>query len=200
MTTHRNVFLTHEDLLNLEIVRDLFLGEPEDMTSNAPVPDHDNPGKLKGGTAFERCGQHAVKESGRCYSLTTTHQRPRALVGPTSSGKFYDNLEDADEYTLNLDIRGKVTEVGKIYIDLLFCIEYIYIYYYYFSQINARIAMKALKIGAPKDHMQLLEEHADLINLPRVGVDENVAFPAVQANVAPAVSFDDALGIQNYTY
>jgi hypothetical protein len=58
--------------------------------------------------------------------------------------------------------------------------------------------MKALKIGAPKDYMQLLQEHADMVNLPRVGVDQNVAFPAVQANVAPAVALDDALGIKNF--
>ena len=43
--------------------------------------------------------------------------------------------------------------------------------------------------------MRLLQEHADMVNLPRVGIDENVAFPAVQANVAPAVAFQDALGI-----
>jgi hypothetical protein len=61
------------------------------------------------------------------------------------------------------------------------------------------MAMMALKIGAPKDYMQLLQEHVDIVNLPRVGVDENVAFPAVQANVAPAVGFDNALGIQNIT-
>lgn len=60
------------------------------------------------------------------------------------------------------------------------------------------MAMTALKIGAPKDYMRLLEEHADMVNLPRVGVDENVAFPAMQANIAPAVAFQDALGIQYY--
>jgi hypothetical protein len=58
--------------------------------------------------------------------------------------------------------------------------------------------MNALRIGAPNDYMQLLQEHADIVNLPRVGVDENVAFPAVQANLAPAVALDDAQGIQNY--
>ena len=52
--------------------------------------------------------------------------------------------------------------------------------------------MKALKIGAPKDYMRQLEEHADMINLPRVGVEENVAFPAVQANIAPATAFREA--------
>jgi hypothetical protein len=59
------------------------------------------------------------------------------------------------------------------------------------------MAIRALKIGAPKDYMQLLEEHADIVNLPRIGVDDNVAFPAVQANIAPAVALDDALGILN---
>ena len=62
------------------------------------------------------------------------------------------------------------------------------------------MGMMALRIGAPKDYMDLLQEHADLVNLPRIGVDENVAFPAVQANLAPAVALDDALGIQFYNY
>ena len=57
--------------------------------------------------------------------------------------------------------------------------------------------MITLKIGAPKDYMQLFEEHADMVNLPWVGIDENVAFPAIQANVAPAVALQDALGILN---
>jgi hypothetical protein len=55
--------------------------------------------------------------------------------------------------------------------------------------------MTALKVGAPEDYMRLLQKHADLVNLPRVGIDENVAFPAVQANIAPAVALHDALGI-----
>ena len=60
--------------------------------------------------------------------------------------------------------------------------------------------MKALKIGAPNDYMHLLQEHADMVNLPRprVGVDQNIAFPAVQANVAPAVALDDSLGIKDF--
>jgi hypothetical protein len=63
-------------------------------------------------------------------------------------------------------------------------------------KINAGLAMTALKIGAPKDYMHLLQEHADMVNLPRIGVDENVAFPAIQANIAPAVASQDALGIK----
>lgn len=60
------------------------------------------------------------------------------------------------------------------------------------------MAMMALKIGAPHDYMRLLEEHADMVNLPRVGVEDNVEFPAVQGNVAPAVALADALGIHLY--
>lgn len=43
--------------------------------------------------------------------------------------------------------------------------------------------------------MQILQEHADAVNLPRMGVDENVAFPAIQANIAPAVTLQEACGI-----
>ena len=39
------------------------------------------------------------------------------------------------------------------------------------NQINTHVAMMALKIGVPKDYMQLLQEHANIVNLPRVGVD-----------------------------
>jgi hypothetical protein len=101
-----------DDLNKLDVVRDLFLGPAEEMTSSVPVTDPNNPGCLKGGTAFERCGQQPVKDSTRCYSLTVTHQRARALVGPAGAGKFYGELDNTDDYSLNLGIRGKVTKVG----------------------------------------------------------------------------------------
>lgn len=82
------------------------------MSSTSPIPDPNKPGCLIGGTAFERCGQIPVKGSGRCYSLTMTHQRQRALVGPTAALKRYDN-EDDDIGSLNLEIRGKVTRVRR---------------------------------------------------------------------------------------
>lgn len=85
------------------------------MSASEPCADPQNPDRLIGGTAFERCGQHPVKGVGRCYSLTLTHQRPRALVGPTAGSKEYELVEgNAKENaleTLNLEIRGKVTKV-----------------------------------------------------------------------------------------
>jgi hypothetical protein len=57
------------------------------------------------------------------------------------------------------------------------------------------MAMMALKLGAPENYMQLLRDHADFVNLPRIGVDENVAFPSAQGNIALAVALQEALGI-----
>lgn len=83
------------------------------MSLSEPVADPNKPGRLIGGTAFERCGQIPVKGSGRCYSLTMTHQRQKALVGPTAAVKQYELLEDDDASSLNLEIRGKVTKVRR---------------------------------------------------------------------------------------
>jgi hypothetical protein len=124
MTNCRDDFICSKDREKLESVRDLFLGPAKDLTSNAPIPDPARPGKLIGGTAFERCGQRAVKDSGRCYSLTMTHQRQRALVGPTSFGKVYNNTKEADEETyLNLEIRERVTEVRNRYSIFRFYVD-----------------------------------------------------------------------------
>lgn len=104
----------------LDVVRDLFLGPPEEMTSNEPTPDPNDPDRLIGGTAFERCGQNPVKGSGRCYSLTMTHQRQRALVGPTAAIKRYENFKDDNSESLNLEIRRKITQVNLILIQFIY--------------------------------------------------------------------------------
>ena len=54
------------------------------------------------------------------------------------------------------------------------------------------MAMVALKFGTPEDYMQLLQVHADAVNLLQFRVDENVAFSSVQANIAPAVTQNES--------
>ena len=39
--------------------------------------------------------------------------------------------------------------------------------------------MIALKLGTLENYMKLLQKHADAVNLPQIGIDENVAFPAI---------------------
>lgn len=82
------------------------------MTSEKPCVDPNNSLRMIGGTNFERLGQQPVKDSGRCYSLTMTHQRQRALVGPTSGGKFVEQVEDGDNNSVNLEIRSKVVKAS----------------------------------------------------------------------------------------
>jgi len=112
LTHFRHNFFSEDNIKHLDDVRDLFLGPAEHMTAEKPRGDPNNPRRLVGGTAFERCGQQPVKDSGRCYSLTMTHQRQRALVGPTSGGKYFEFLEDGDNRSVNLEIHGKVTKVS----------------------------------------------------------------------------------------
>ena len=75
------------------------------MSSSEPVVDPNKPGRLIGGTVFERCSQIPVKGSGQCYSLMMTHQRQQALVSPTAALKQYELLEDDDVGSHNLEIR-----------------------------------------------------------------------------------------------
>lgn len=51
--------------------------------------------------------------------------------------------------------------------------------------------MESLTMFSPPELCLLLEDNAEANNLPRVGVPENVAYPAVQLNIAPAILSDD---------
>ena len=83
----RHHFLCEDDIEELDVVQDLFLGPPEEMLSTEPKQDPNNQNHLIGRTAFECCGQNPVNDSGCCYSLTMTHQHQRSLVGPTAAIK-----------------------------------------------------------------------------------------------------------------
>jgi len=50
---------------------------------------------------------------------------------------------------------------------------------------HATTAMAALHEG-PDELVENLERHADLIDLPCIGTDDNFAFPNMQLNIAPA--------------
>lgn len=108
-------FLSDDDIQLLDDARDSFLGPPEDMTTEKPRVDPNDHTRLIGGTRFERLGQHSVKDSGRCYSLSMTHQRQRALVGPTSGGKVIDAPEDHNnnpDKSANIEIRRNIIKVS----------------------------------------------------------------------------------------
>ena len=49
--------------------------------------------------------------------------------------------------------------------------------------------MIVLKKLAPKSELALLEANSECNNLPRIGTDDNFAFPAGQINLAQAIAF-----------
>ena len=49
---------------------------------------------------------------------------------------------------------------------------------------HASVAMTALPQGPP-DFLRNLEMHAELIDLPRIGTDDNFAYPNMQLNISP---------------
>ena len=52
---------------------------------------------------------------------------------------------------------------------------------------HASATMTALRQGPP-DLLQNFENHAELIDLPRIGTDDNFAYPNMQLNISPAAS------------
>lgn len=57
---------------------------------------------------------------------------------------------------------------------------------------STTLGTRAMKAFAPAGVIQAFEEHAELMNMPRIGCDENVFFPTQQLNVAPAVPANDS--------
>ena len=51
--------------------------------------------------------------------------------------------------------------------------------------------MDSMEACAPKEYLNLLKEHSEVENNPRIGVDRNVAAPAQQINIASAVTRDN---------
>jgi len=59
---------------------------------------------------------------------------------------------------------------------------------------HASAAMTALRQGPP-DLLQNLENHTELIDLPRIGTDDNFAYPNMQLNISPAASLGSSMFI-----
>lgn len=163
-------------------LRDDFMGSKEAMTDHPGMTN--NAGKsYYAPTYFETLGQNSVKAN-RCYSASMTHQHPRSLVGPTAGGKVYEDVE-MDE---NTELRKRVLEVCVIYSlkvrnNVLTN-----------QKLNAEAAMIVLKEFLPKSDLALLDDNSHHNNLPRIGSDNNTAFPGSQINLAGAVGYAESQG------
>ncbi|KAJ3897346.1 hypothetical protein F5879DRAFT_927913, partial [Lentinula edodes] len=112
-----------------------------------------------GRTRFEKCTKRAIPVGGEgsCYSIGLSHQKPRNLAGPSAGGK----------------VRGKISEEEQEHIEL-----------------RENLVKTAIRIGVdifkqllPQEY-KVLEDNAELHNVPRIGTDDNVCFTGVQLNIA----------------
>ncbi|KAJ3928914.1 MAG: hypothetical protein NXY57DRAFT_964082 [Lentinula lateritia] len=112
-----------------------------------------------GRTHFEKCSKRAIPVGGEgsCYSVGLSHQKPRNLAGPSAGGK----------------VRGKISEEEQEHVE-----------------IRENLVKTAIRIGVdifkrllPQEY-KVLENNAELHNVPRIGTDDNVCFTGVQYNVA----------------
>jgi hypothetical protein len=55
-------------------------------------------------------------------------------------------------------------------------------------QVGAKSSIKGLELKAPDSILKLMQMQALVANSPRIGVDQNVCYPAMQLNIASAVS------------
>jgi hypothetical protein len=162
-------------------LREDFMGPKEAMTNHPGMTN--NGGKSHfAPTYFETLGQNSVKAN-RCYSASMTHQHPRSLVGPTAGGKVYEDGEMHE----NITLRKRVLEVSLTFITSLKKILKL------FQKLNAEAAMIVLREFLPKSELELLDENSHHNNLPRIGSDDNTAFPGGQINLAAAVKHADSL-------
>lgn len=58
---------------------------------------------------------------------------------------------------------------------------------------HAEAAMKGLEHGPPH-LLSALQRHAELVPVPRIGHDSNVAFTNMQLNIAPVEKMEDVDG------
>ncbi|KAJ3885797.1 hypothetical protein GG344DRAFT_82325 [Lentinula edodes] len=112
-----------------------------------------------GRTHFEKCSKRAIPVGGEgsCYSVGLSHQKPRNLAGPSAGGK----------------VRGKISEEEQEHVE-----------------IRENLVKTAIRIGVdifkrllPQEY-KVLENNAELHNVPPIGTDDNVCFTGVQYNVA----------------
>ncbi|KIM84095.1 hypothetical protein PILCRDRAFT_6400 [Piloderma croceum F 1598] len=117
----------------------------------------DADGVYTGGPQFER-HKRAVHVMGaeRAYTLGPSHERVPNCSAPHASGKMYEG--EMDEH---LNLQKNIIEM------------------------HATAAMAALRQG-PVDLVENLERHAELIDMPRIGTDDNFAFLNMQLNISPA--------------
>ncbi|KAM5530367.1 hypothetical protein V8D89_015968 [Ganoderma adspersum] len=147
-------------------VRDRFLGPRELCTPNKAVRIGD---QWVGGVAWE-CSPSAknISTCKRVSTLAQSYQWPRHLTGPTAESTILQESQVDGP----MDREKSVDEPsghGCMRLEGI--------------QAAAALSMTALRDG-PDSLLDALEHQADVLNLLRVGTNDNFAFPTMQVNLS----------------
>ncbi|KAI0693169.1 hypothetical protein BC835DRAFT_1416096 [Cytidiella melzeri] len=108
--------------------------------------------------AYERADwPKEVSQDGRCYSIGQTVERPRNSDAPPAASKIFD---------------GQPSEMHHHQAQLLRAVS--------------RYTVRMYEQQAPQAPQIALRRWRDMINVPRIGHDDNFYFDAFQLNLAPA--------------
>ncbi|KAI0744320.1 hypothetical protein C8Q80DRAFT_1272880 [Daedaleopsis nitida] len=152
--------ITRELHAGVHNTREAALGDRKMRTATKPHKRLD--GTYEGGTPFESHDHlEPVANSQRCYTLAQSYQVQRNTVGPTAAVK----IAMGQEPSAHLRLREQIIQAA------------------------APLAIASLEV-APHEISDALKLQADVTNLPRIGFDNNYAFPTMQLNLAPVQRAD----------
>jgi len=163
------------------------LGPIDEHTASKPsiAIGQDGEPHLVGGTLYERSpGADPVTPGTRCFTIAQSHQTPRSLTSPVASLKREGDMINAMQ-----ECRRDLTKVILSHRIVSNC-RLILCTIQAFSQ----IAMSTFS-AVPYCDIELFMERADLLNLPRLGVDDNCMVNALQMNLAAPQTCDKGMEI-----
>ena len=173
--------LSNDTIEKLNIARDNALGPREERTRNKASCTN---GHYDGGIRFERSARAIPVKNTRCYSIGLTYQVQPNLVAPSAGGKVRGGGLD-DE----LKERKFMVEVMMNFVLSIQSNHVI-------SQASIEAACESQRHGVRETH-DVLKEHAELINHPRIGSTNNFFYSSVQYNVAPAQPYNSNANLQD---
>ncbi|KAL0577859.1 hypothetical protein V5O48_004131 [Marasmius crinis-equi] len=151
-----------------EKIRNDMVGDPGEVRRGKPKMNQET-GILEGGIQLERSANMKGIQGGRCYSMGLMRQPHPNVTAPAAEGhvKSRDGvLTDPEHLKLRSDVVQVASEMG----------------------------VYALESRDPSSY-KVMDNYADVINLPRIGCPKNCAFSGCQVNTASSVEYKSTEGL-----
>ncbi|KAI0054200.1 hypothetical protein BV25DRAFT_1922948 [Artomyces pyxidatus] len=152
---------------NFRASRDGMLGPSNARGRERPSMNAET-GQLEGGTAFERSGNAHPVQNSRAYTIGLSYEKPTQILAPAVGNKSSPRLP------LNSGLRMRQNVMKS----------------------SMGLAMHGCE-WLPQEYRDRMEEQAELVNAPNLGIDRNPCFFTAQVNLSPAVSAADGSKVKS---